>query len=126
GGSVIEAAQWVLNPPGLPPGGSVQFLYCWKFNLTKNLISAWRGLVHSFIASPAAPHEWISIMENGAVLIVGAFLAADSLRYFKGKKLIGSTTASLWVWVLVMNGFLFFYLPGALRFRLLFMPPLIY
>src|SRR6185312_8410247 len=103
---------------------SVNFFHWWDFNVGAAILAAWRAWVHSFVAP--VPFFSAVILSNVAALALVGFLLWESWEYFQRKKPLDYPLGALWVWVLVLSLFLLFYLPGALRFRLLLLPPVIY
>jgi hypothetical protein len=126
GQSMHEALIWFFGPAGWPPGRPLEVLHWWDFQLLHNLLATWRGLVYSLVVPIPDGHPLLAMLEYGVEFVFVALLGTAGLRYFKGKKFAGETLPALAVWILVMNVVFIFYVPGSMRFRLLFLPALIY
>ena len=126
GHSWHEAWMWLFGPAGWPANRPMEMMHWWNFRLLDNLAASWRGLIDSlFVPVPGTPLGF-SILKQGLLISFLVWLVIASRNYFKGKKWIGDPLATLWIWVLVMNFVFVFYVPGTVRFRLLFLPALIY
>jgi hypothetical protein len=118
GGSLQEGLYWALGPAGPRPGTKILSRTWWSMNLGSNLSNTWDGLVGGLVAP--AP--------GAAVLVAVGILALAvwSYRKLNVKTRDGRSLVSLWIWVLILNAFLFFFWSGTLRYRILFLPGLLF
>jgi hypothetical protein len=126
GSSYHEAMRWLWGPARQPHGTAINFFYWFTFDFARGVAGLWTGLVHSFAAPVSSAHPLDTMVENGVVLAILLAVLIQSRRDFKGRSIEGNTRAALWVWIGAMNLFLLFYIPGVTRFRLLFLPALLY
>lgn len=110
GGSLGEAVYWALGPAGPAPGTKILSRFWWSLDLLPNAVKAWTGLAQSVVAQGLGLHLLLAL---GLLAVVGW-----SIRH--------RAFPALWIWVLVLNLFQFFFYAGTPRYRILFLPPLLF
>lgn len=126
GQSFHQAMRWMLGPARQPHGTAINFFFWFSFDFWHGLGQLWEGLVRAIVA-PVTAHASVSAwLEQVIFALIALFVVVLDYRSLKSKHRVGEPFVALWVWVLTMNLFLLFYIPGAPRFRLMFLPVLIY
>lgn len=118
--SLSDALYWALGPAGPPPGAAVLSKTWWSLDLPSNLRLLWTAMVQSLV-TPAAPAIGVGL---GVLLVVGFLVGLGGLLWRTAKRgaPVARTTVALLGIVVLLNLFQMFFAPGALRYRILFMP----
>lgn len=116
---------WFFGPAGPRPNSGILVNSWWQWQFFQNIPSLWRGLVES-IATPFSPRfEWIYRIWQGGLALGLIFIFFGSLRLFIRDPQRRPLLFAFFAWILAMNLFQFFWVPGIIRFRILFLPVLI-
>ncbi len=125
GGSCREALEWMFGPAGAPVGTGIIAPNWWSGAVFSNLMIFLDSLPRAVAAIPVLK----SLYEFGMRILVGMGLASLMVWTLQGSKKSSRTARDivpLWIWIGAMSAFQLFYNPGALRFRLLFLPALLW
>jgi len=124
GSSFRDALFWALGPAGPPPGVAIMSHYWWSTRLGADLAIWWGAFIESVTALPQETViRWIL---EGLISAAAGWGIYKSLKDQPPNRQDRKPWLALWIWVLILNVFQFFFYPGALRYRILFLPPLIY
>lgn len=123
GPSWRDAAYWALGPAGPPPGVAILSRFWWSLDFLPNVSAAWTGWVHSLVAAGS----WQTVpFAMGSFLMAAGLIAWIGWAVSRRRRVSWDEIGPLLLWVIVFNGFLFFFYPGSPRYRILFWPPLLY
>jgi hypothetical protein len=117
-----EGLFWFLGPAGPRPDSGILINSWWQWTVIQNVLPSWRGLVGCLAAPPPAPWGWLHPLAQGGLGVSLILFCLGSYRvYFQEVQKRPLLLAAL-AWILAMNIFQFFWAPGIIRFRLLFLP----
>jgi hypothetical protein len=116
--SLREAFLWALGPAGGTPEMSVTQNPWWCWTIASNLRDFVRGSVEAFAAARTGG-VGATLFCIEAVLV--GWLAIRAVARGAAEREPG-VQGGAWLWILLLCAFQFFWLPGALRFRLLWLP----
>jgi hypothetical protein len=120
--SVGEGLFWFFGPAGPRPNSGILVNSWWHWKISQNMGPLWNGLVNSLMAPPPHHFEWahvlVSILWGGGLLSI----FGGSLWLIFVKKKHRRLLAAILAWIVAMNLFQFFWVPGTVRFRILFLP----
>lgn len=125
GFGIRDGLFWFLGPAGPRPNSGILTNSWWQWKVFQNIPPLWRGLAESIAAPLSAPLEWIHWVGQGGLAIGLLILSAGSLRLFFRNPQKRPILMAVLAWIVAMNGFQFFWVPGIIRFRILFLPAFI-
>lgn len=120
-----EGLYWFFGPAGPRPNSGIISNSWWQWNVFQNMIPLWQGLVRSLMAPLPTRLSWANFPIQ-LFLAMGIFtLFLGSLRLFFRTPQQRPILCAVLAWIVAMNIFQFFWVPGTIRFRILFLPVLI-
>lgn len=125
GFGIREGLFWFLGPAGPRPNSGILVNSWWQWKVFQNVPPLWHGLAESIAAPLSSRLEWVHWVGQGGVAIGLLILSVGSLRLFFRNPEKRPMLVAVFAWILAMNGFQFFWAPGIIRFRILFLPALI-